>query len=75
MTPGQVADDWADWFLLTPAFIAAYGTWELADLGADARFPRNGGIEANGSLTEADRAYLSALENALEPYLEVRTTQ
>jgi len=43
MTPRQIADEWADWFLLTPAFIAAYGTLELADLGAEARFPRNGG--------------------------------
>jgi len=74
MTPSQVADEWADWFLLTPAFIAAYGTWELADLGAEARFPRNGGVEHNAGLTEADRAYLSALEVALDAHLEMRTT-
>jgi len=75
MTPSQVADDWADWFLLTPAYAAAYGTLELADLGADARFPRNGALEATASLTEADRAYLSALEVALDAYPEMRTTR
>jgi len=57
MTPSQVAGEWADWFLLTPTFLAAYGPWELADLGAEARFPRNGGVEHNAGLTEADRAW------------------
>jgi hypothetical protein len=75
MTPSQVADEWADWFLLTAAFVAAYGTWELADLGAEARFPRNGGVEDSAGLTEAHRAYLIALEEALDAYPEVRTTQ
>jgi len=62
-------------FLLTPTFVAAYGTLELADLGAEARFPRNRGVEHNASLTEANRAYLSALEAALDAYLEMRTTK
>jgi len=75
MTPSQVADEWADWFLLTPAFVAAYGTWELADLEADARLLRKGGVEDNAGLTEPDRAYLSALEAVLDAYHEMRTTK
>ena len=42
MTPSQVADEWADFFVLTPAFVAAHGTWELADLESDARLLRHG---------------------------------
>jgi hypothetical protein len=75
MTPRQVADEWADWFLLTPAFIAAYGTWKLADLESDARLLRNRGAEDNPRLTEAGRVYLSALEVALDAYPEMRTTR
>ena len=75
MTPRQVADDWADWFLLTPAFIAAYGTWELADLESDARLLRNGGVEDNPRLTEADMVCLTALEVALDAYPDMRTTR
>ena len=45
MTPSQVADEWADFFVLTPAFVGAHGTWELADLEADARFLGKGGVE------------------------------
>ena len=75
MTPSQVADEWADWFVLTPAFVAAHGTWELADLESDARLLRHGGVDDDASLIEADRVYLSALEVALDSYPEGRTTQ
>jgi len=44
-------------------------------LGTEARFPRNGGVEDYANPTEADRAFLSALEVALDAYLEMRTTQ
>ena len=75
MRSRQVADEWADFFVLTPAFVAAHGTWELADLESDARLLHNGGVEDNPRLTEADRVYLIALEVALDSYPEVRTTQ
>ncbi len=71
----QDADEWADRFLLPPAFIAAYGISALADVGAEARFLVNGGVEADASLTKADRAHRSALGVAVDAYLEVRSTR
>ncbi len=72
-TPSQVAHDWGDWYHLASAFVAAYGTLELADLEGDARFLRAGEVNASKSLTEADRAFLSALEGALDGYPEMRS--
>lgn len=68
ISPGRLVKDWPDWFLLTPVFVAAHGTWELADLEAESGFrvrvePGDGAV-----LTEADRNYLSALREALDQY-------
>ena len=71
-TPSKVAHDWADWFQLARAFVVVYGTLELADLEGDARLLHAGEIDGNKKLTEADRAYLSALQDALDCYPEMR---
>ena len=68
ISPGRLAREWPDWFLLTPAFVAANGTLELADLASESGF--RGKVEARdgASLTEADHNYLRALREALDEY-------
>jgi hypothetical protein len=74
LSPDHVVEDWPDWFQLAPAFVAAYGSEELQELEGAAEFL--GAIEEDDvSLTEADRAYLKALEVWLDVYPEMRTTE
>jgi hypothetical protein len=73
VTPESLADDWPDWFHLAPAFVAAYGTDELAGLENAPVFLRADG-EEDVHLVDADRAYLRALEVQLDMYPEMRTT-
>jgi hypothetical protein len=71
VTPTKVAGDWPDYFVLTGAFVAAYGSKELEVLGRAASFPR--GVEdADVRLSEDDRKYLLALELELDSYPEMR---
>ncbi len=37
LSPDHLAEDWADWFHLAPAFVLAYGTPELEELGDPSR--------------------------------------
>ncbi len=75
ITPDHVLEDWPDWYALVPAFVATYGSEELQELEIGAEFL--GAIEEQDdvSLTEADEAYLKALETWLGMYPEMQTTE
>ena len=70
----DAVEDWPDWYVLAPAFVATYGSEELQELEVGAEFL--GAIEEDEdvSLTEADEAYLKALEAWLVIYPEMRPT-
>ena len=71
ITPGAVGEDWADWFDLTQAFVAAYAPEEIEELEEAAPLMSDE-VEEDSVLTEADRAYLSAVELLLDAYPEMR---
>jgi hypothetical protein len=71
LTPAQVEREWHDYFPLSGAFVAAYGSEDLGVLERTAPFLRRD--EAGESaLTENDRHYLRALESELDNYPEMR---
>ncbi len=74
ISPKHVMEDWQDWYVLVPAFVATYGSDELRELEAGAEFL--GAIEEDEEvgLTKADRAYLKVLDAWLGMYPEMRTT-
>jgi hypothetical protein len=74
ITPVAVAEDWADYYVLVTAFVAAYAPgWVGDSKGAAALLdgPENGD---HAPLSEDDRTYLLALESVLDMYSE-RTTE
>jgi hypothetical protein len=71
ITPSHVEEDWPDWYYLAPAFVAAYGNEELKDL-EDAAVFLQAVDDDDVNLTEADLAYLRALEAWLDMYPEMR---
>jgi hypothetical protein len=75
ITPDHVMEDWPDWYQLVPAFVAVYGSEELRELEGGAEFL--GAIEEDEdvNLSEADRAYLKALQAWLGKYPEIRPTE
>lgn len=75
ITPLAVAEDWADWYDLVPAFVAVYGTEELEELEEAAMFLEGPGIGDDTPLTEEDRAYLLALERELDIYPEMQNAE
>jgi len=75
ISPEHVEDDWPDWYQLAPAFVATYGTEELQELEGASEFLEAIEEQDDVSLTEADRAYLKALEAWLGMYPEMRTTE
>ncbi|MGO9582708.1 MAG: hypothetical protein ACLP36_07865 [Acidimicrobiales bacterium] len=75
ITPNNVVEDWPDWFQLVPAFVAAYGSEELQELEGGAVFLRAVEEDDDIALTEADLAYLKALEAWLDVYPEMRTRE
>ncbi len=72
ISPKHVEKDWLDWFALVPAIVATYGSEELRNLEDKAEFLR---VIGDVSLTEADLAYLKALEAWLDTYPEMRSTE
>jgi hypothetical protein len=70
ISPAAVAEDWADWFDLAPAFVAAYAPAEVEELEEAAEFMD--GDLGYTVLTEADKTYLQALELQLDMYPEMR---
>ena len=71
ISPAAVAEDWADWFDLTRAFVAAYAPEEIEELEEAAPL-MNDEVGSDTVLTEADRAYLMAVEQLLDAYPEMR---
>jgi hypothetical protein len=68
-------EDWPDWYQLVPAFVATYGTEELQQLEGASEFLEAIEEDDDVSLTDADLAYLKALEAWLGMYPEMRTTE
>ena len=66
-----MAEDWADWFDLTRAFVAAYAPEEIEELEEAAPLVSEE-VGSDTVLTEADRAYLMAVEQLLDAYPEMR---
>jgi hypothetical protein len=75
ITPDHIMEDWADWYQLVPAFVATYGTEELQELEGAAVLLEAIEEQDDVTLTEADRAYLKALEAWLDVHPEMRTTE
>ena len=75
VTPDHIAEDWADWFQLVPAFVAAYGTDELKEAEAASVFLEAVEEHEDVGLDDAVRSYLKALESWLDMYPEMRTTE
>ena len=75
ITPDHVMEDWPDWYQLAPAFVATYGSEELQELEGASEFLEAIEEQNDVSLTEADRAYLKALEAWLDMYPEMHTTE
>ncbi len=71
ISPAAVAEDWADWFDLTRAFVAAYAPEGVEELEEAAPLMSEE-VEEDTVLTEADRAYLTAVELLLDAYPEMR---
>jgi hypothetical protein len=75
ITPDHVMEDWPDWYQLAPAFVATYGSEELQELEGASEFLEAIEEQDDVSLTDADLAYLKALEAWLGMYPEMRTTE
>jgi hypothetical protein len=75
ITPDHVMEDWSDWYVLVPAFVATYGIAMLKELEGASVLLEAIEEQEDVSLTDADRAYLKALEAWLDMYPEMRTTE
>ena len=71
ITPAAVVEDWADWFELVGAFMATYAPDEVGELEEEAPLMSDE-VEEDTVLSEADRAYLMAVELLLDAYPEMR---
>ena len=68
ITPPAVVEDWADFYHLLPAFVAAYAPSWVGDLERAAELLDVPGGHA--LLAAGDVAYLLAVESVLDRYLE-----
>jgi hypothetical protein len=75
ITPVALHEDWPDWFDLAPAFVAAYAPEEVEELEEATALLEGPRIEEDAPLTEAERAYLLALERVLDMYPVMRMTE
>jgi hypothetical protein len=75
ISPDHVMEDRPDWYQLVPAFVATYGTEELQELEGAAVLLEAIEEQDDVSLTDADRAYLKALEAWLGMYPEMRSSE
>lgn len=71
ITPAAVAEDWADWFDLTRAFVAAYAPEEIEKL-EEATPLMSDEVGEDTVLTAADRTHLAAVEPLFDAYPEMR---
>jgi hypothetical protein len=75
ISPDHVMEDRPDWYQLVPAFVATYGTEELQELEGAAVLLEAIEEQDDVSLTDADLAYLKALEAWLGMYPEMRSSE
>ena len=68
LSPDNVVQDWADWFQLVPAFVAAYGTDELKEAEVASVFLETVEEHEHASINDAVRSYLKAVEAWLDMY-------
>ena len=73
ITPAALSEHWPDWYLLAPAFVAAYAPEAVGELEEAAALLEGPKIGDDAPLTEAERAYLVALEPVLDMYPEMRS--
>ena len=74
ITPAAVAEDWADWFDLTRPSWPPTPPRTIEEL-EDAAPLMSDEVEKHTVLTEADRAYLTAVELLLDAYPEMRLSE
>ena len=72
ITPAVLDDDWPAWFVLASAFVAAYGSEELAALEANTTFLAAPDEGNHDPLTAADREYLEVLREHIDQYTAMR---
>ena len=75
ISPDHVMEDRPDWYQLVPALVATYGTEELQELEGAAVLLEAIEEQDDVSLTDADLAYLKALEAWLGMYPELRSSE
>jgi hypothetical protein len=75
ISPDHVMEDRPDWYQLVPALVATYGTEELQELEGAAVLLEAIEEQDDVSLTDADLAYLKALEAWLGMYPEMRSSE
>jgi hypothetical protein len=75
ITPTALNADWPDWYDLAPAFVAAYAPEEVGELEEAAALLEGPKIGDDAPITGAERAYLLALERALDMYPEMPSTE
>jgi hypothetical protein len=75
VSPADIVKDWPDWYLLAPAFVAAYGAEDVEVMEEKATFLAAAESGEDVVLTEADRAFLTALRLHLDTYPEILTTE
>jgi hypothetical protein len=74
VSPADVVKDWPDWYLLAPAFVAAYVPEDIEVMEEKATFLGAAESGWDVALTDADRAFLTALRLRLVMYPEMRMT-
>jgi len=72
ITPLRLMDEWPDWFILTGAYVASYGTEDLEAMEKEALFLDAAEEGRDVALTPLDRAYLRALALTFDTYPEIR---
>ena len=75
ISPDHVMEDRPHWYQLVPALVATYGTEELQELEGAAVLLEAIEEQDDVSLTDADLAYLKALEAWLGMYPEMRSSE
>jgi hypothetical protein len=68
VSPADIVKDWPDWYLLAPAFVAAYVPEDVEVMEEKATFLEAAERGWDVALTEADRTFLTALQLHLVMY-------
>jgi len=74
VSPTEIVKDWPDWYLLAPAFVAAYLPEDIEVMEQKAAFLKAAESGRPVALTGVDRTYLAALRLHLDMYPEMFAT-